>query len=153
MKPSQLVVTFRWEGEDWAFEVPDVVEVVGARTVTPVPGTEPRVLGIVTWRGRTLPVLAPQALKDPAGTPDLKRRLIVLREGPFAVPVDEPGRVIDAGTAEVVDLPKDGEGTPPDGLRLLRLEGRLVRVLDPRALVAIGSGLPSRGTSSARRKA
>ena len=154
MSAPSSVVTYRWEGEEWAFELSDVVEVVGARPVTPVPGMDPRVLGIVTWRGRTLPVVVPRALKDSPGAPDLKKRLLVLRRpGTFAVPVDEPGRVIDAGQAEVVDLPKGSDGASSDGLRLLRLEGRLVRVLDPRSLVGSGSALASSPTPSARREA
>jgi chemotaxis signal transduction protein len=137
---SQTLVTFLWEGENWAFDLADVVEVVGTRHVTPLPGAHPRLLGIVTWRGRTLPVFAPGALKDSPVPPDLKRRLLVLRRpGPFAVPVDEPGRVVDAAAAERVDLREDG---PADGLRLLRVDGRLVRLLDPRAIVATG-GAPT----------
>ena len=147
------VVTYRWEGEDWAFELADVVEVLGARVVTPVPGMDPCVLGIVTWRGRTLPVLAPRPLKETHAAPDLKRRLLVLRRpGAFAVPVDEPGRVIDAGMASVVDVP-EGSETQVDGLRLLRLDGRLVRVLDPHSLTRSGRALSSSPTGSARREA
>jgi chemotaxis signal transduction protein len=141
---SAPLVTFRWEGEDWAFEAFDVVEIVGARAVTPVPNTSSRVLGIVTWRGRTLPVLLPRALKDPPVSTDLKKRLLVLRRpGSFAVPVDEPGRVVDARSAENVEWAGAEGAARPAGLRLVRVEERLVRVLDPRALVEALQSAPA----------
>ncbi|MFN8179497.1 MAG: chemotaxis protein CheW [bacterium] len=137
---SAPIVSFRWDGEEWAFDAADVIEMIGARTVTRVPGTAPRILGIVTWRGRTLPVLLPRALKEPPVSTDLKKRLLVLRRpGAFAVPVDEPGRVIDASAAESIEWASIEAGARPSGLRLLRLEERLVRVLDPKVLVESAS--------------
>lgn len=113
MRENGAVVTFRWDGDVWAFPVDAVVEVAARRPVTPVPGMDPRMAGIVTWRGQSLPVVLPRRLKPGGEAPELKSRFLVVRAGaPFAVPVDEPGRV-----AFALD------------------EGEDVRVLDPGALV------------------
>jgi chemotaxis signal transduction protein len=131
------LVTFRWDGELWAFDLADVMEVAGARPVTPVPGTGRRMLGIVAWRGRTLPVLAPRRLKADPAPPDLRGRFLVLRvPSPFAVPVDEPGRVV-TGCA-VVAAAREAAAASGAVRAVVRVEGARVQVLDPRVLAADG---------------
>jgi chemotaxis signal transduction protein len=120
-------VTFRWDGEPWALDVGDVIEIVAARAVTRLPGSSQRLLGLVAWRGRTLPVVIPRALKEGRPGPDVKRRLLVLgRPAPFAVPLDEAGRVA------VADPP--GEGESENGP--VRVDGLQVTLIDPEDLLA-----------------
>lgn len=122
-----LVVTFRVDGEDWAVDVQDVAEIVPGRPITRLPGAPPFVLGLVSWRGRTLPVLVPQPLKGARPAPDVKRRLLVLRRPePCAVPIDESARI---GRAQV-----GPEGTA------VRFEGRELALLDAASILARGDG-------------
>jgi chemotaxis signal transduction protein len=134
------VVTFRWDGAPWAFDVGDVVEIARARAVTPIPGTGDRLLGIVAWRGRTLPVVLPRRLKETTVAPDQLHRLLVLRHpAPFAVPVDEPGRVV-GGAVEADDMsPPSLEDAADCVRRIVRVGGVPVPVLEPRVLVARGT--------------
>lgn len=96
MSRTAAVVTFRWGGADYAFEIADVVEVTPLADLTPLPGSSPRVAGVTTWRGRTIPVIDLAALLKPEEeAPDLRKRLLVLgRPGHFGVLIDEPGRVL-----------------------------------------------------------
>jgi chemotaxis signal transduction protein len=129
------LVTFKIGDRDFAFDVRDVVEMVTARPPTPVPGACSRLVGVTSWRGKTLPVLElPGALKREAAPSDGKKRLLVLRRPtPFALQVDESGRIADPRDLE--DLAVEGgeiEGDAREsGVRLVRWHGRLLRVLDP----------------------
>ncbi len=133
MSGADAVVTFRWDGDVWAFAVEDVVEMTERRAVTPVPGMGERMAGIVSWRGRSLPVVYPRRLKDGAKAPETRSRFLVVRAGaPFAVPVDEPGRVAFALPAE--EGPAD-EAEDPAVRAIRRADGARIRVLDPGVLV------------------
>ena len=144
MSGPERIVTFLWDGEEWAFDLEDVVEVATARSVTPVPGTGSGVMGIASWRGRTLPVLLPRGLKESTATPDLKSRLLVLRHpAPFAVPLDEPGRVATIGAGTFPPPEMTGEGEDRTLRAVVHVDGRPVRILDPRVLAA--NGTPARG--------
>jgi chemotaxis signal transduction protein len=129
------LVTFRIGDQDFAFDVRDVVEMIAARQPTPVPGASPRLIGVTSWRGKTVPVLTlPGALKREAAPSDGKKRLLVLRRPtPFALRVDEPGRIADPRDLE--DVAIEGGDVEDEvresGVRLVRWQGRLLRVLDP----------------------
>lgn len=145
MSGAGAVVTFRWDGELWAFAVEDVVEMATRRAVTPIPGMGERMAGIVSWRGRSLPVVYPRRLKDGAKAPETRSRILVVRAGaPFAVPVDEPGRVAFALPAD--DGRRDAAEDP--AVRAIRrADGARVRVLDPGVLVGrAASGAPGEGS-------
>ncbi|MEZ5065251.1 MAG: chemotaxis protein CheW [bacterium] len=128
------LVTFRVGDTDWAVDVDTVLEVTTASSVTPVPGTARRVLGVTSWRGRTLPVLRlAEDLKDCGSAPDQRCRLLVLRwPGPFALRVDSPGQIVRTWE------PLERESLPGETevLELVRVDGRLVRVLDVPRVVA-----------------
>lgn len=143
MSSPTAIVTFRWDGLTWAFPVRDVVEIASAREVTPVPGTGARIAGIVAWRGRSLPVILPRPLKAGARPPEVNSRFLVVRPGsPFAVPVDEAGRVAFPDRDDP-DEPGRDEGTGPGVVRAIRRSGTTeIRILDADILVnhARGSG-------------
>lgn len=127
------IVTFRLDGKEYGLDVQDVVEVTSARPVTPLPGTSDRVVGVTTWRGKTVPVLDPRRrLKRRAPAPELRSRLLVVgRPGPFALLIGEPGRVLPRGDLRPIervgiDAERDG-----DGVSIVATPGGLVRVLDP----------------------
>ena len=135
------VVTFWLGSEEYGFPVTEVVEMTPAASVTRVPGAPPRVAGITTWRGRTIPVLDLRAhLKLEDSPPDVKSRLLVLdRPGPFAVLVERPGRILTTGEIRPVESPARGS---EDAFTLMQTEDGLVRVLDPLGLFPPGDGAP-----------
>ena len=149
MTGPETLVTFAWDGETWGFPVGDVVEVAAARRVTPVPGLAPCMAGIVTWRGRSIAVILPRRLKADAAAPEVKSRFLVVRaDAPFAVPIDEPGRVVPRESLEWPPLPGEGEPPPCGAPRIVRAGAIAIRVLDPTALAECG-GVPADEEGSA----
>ena len=129
------LVTFRVGEHDYALELDDVIELIVQHPPTPVPGSVPRLLGVTSWRGRTLPVLGlAGALKREPAEPDGKGRFLVLsRPSPYALHVDDPGRL--ASPRDLVPVAIEGAEAEAEarelGLRLARWNGRLLRILDP----------------------
>lgn len=134
------LVTF-WLGDtEYGFDVSDVVEMVAATSVTPVPGTGASVVGVANWRGKTVPVLDLGALlKVEHRSPDVKKRLLVLKHpGPWSVLVERPGRIVAPGAWEPVDAARSETGRETVRPRLVRTAEGVVQVLDAARLLGGG---------------
>lgn len=92
------VLAFEVAGERYAFELAEVIEVLDARSLAPLPGAPPWLLGAVAARTGVVPVL------------DLRQRLGL-----------EGGGLTDV--AHVVVAEHDGDGF---GIAVERLHGRLL---------------------------
>jgi purine-binding chemotaxis protein CheW len=77
------IVSFYLNGDEYAFEVTDAVEVLRPRQVTEVPRTPPFISGILSVRGEMVPVI------------DLKRRLGMDPGG------DSAGRILIASVDDI----------------------------------------------------
>jgi chemotaxis signal transduction protein len=145
---SGSFVTFRLDGAEYAFALTDVVELTRVLPITPVPRTAARVLGVATWRGKTIVVLDVAAhLKRRVRTPDARGRLLVIgRPDPFAVLIGEPGRVLRAEDATPVELPDAAAASDAAGVSLVRTAGGLVRVVDPACLLGAPQTLLAEGS-------
>ena len=66
------LLTFKLSGEEYAFRVSDVQEILLPHHVTKVTRTNPCVLGVISMRGKVIPVI------------DLKRRLLGITNGPLS---------------------------------------------------------------------
>lgn len=131
-------ITFHSNGEEYGLDVHSVVEILSPREVTPLPGARPHVAGIVSWRGRTIPVLdLPWCLKAVPPTPEWRKGMFVLRgREPFALRVDTPGRIIGGpGYEEESSSGSPPGDTPPADAGGVRWEGGFVRILDPRNIL------------------
>jgi len=126
-------VTFRLDGQEYAFAAADVVEVLPARFVAPVPGTSRRVVGVTTWRGRAIPVLdLRRSLKREAPGPDVKGGLLVLRRpGPFGVLIGDPGRILWGVDIIAEESVGSDPGRETGVVRVLATSSGSVRLLDP----------------------
>lgn len=146
--PEGPWITFRVSDREYALAVHDVVEILSARPATPIPTAADRLAGVVSWRGSTLPVLdLPSALKRADRAPDVERRMLVVRHpSPFAIRVDEPGRILHPrDVTEVVVEGGDAEREAREhGIRLMRTAAGLVRVVDPAR--TLGGGPLTSGT-------
>ncbi len=90
------VLIFVLEGREYALPLEAIVEVVGYRKPTTVPGAGSDILGILPWRGRMVTIVDGRArLGLPAGRDEARARLIMLRdEGEWmALLVDGVSRV------------------------------------------------------------
>jgi len=143
-------ITFFCAGREYALVVHDVVEILSARPATPIPTSVPRLAGIVSWRGSTLPVLdLPSTLKHADPSPDEEKRMLVVRRpSPFAIRVDQAGRILS--TRDVTEIVVEGGDAEREarehGIRLMRTTAGLVRVVDPARV--LGSEPLTSGTES-----
>jgi chemotaxis signal transduction protein len=137
-------VTFYLGGEEHACDVFDVIEVTPAMQVTGLPGASPAIAGVVTWRGRTVPVVDLNLPLEPArsGVPPRRPLLLLRGPDPFALRIDRAGEILSAG--------KIASTEPPDDqsvdwvVAVLHTERGSVPVLDP-ARVAAAAGCASTG--------
>ncbi len=137
-------VTFYLGGEEHACDVFDVIEVTPAMQVTGLPGASPSIAGVITWRGRTVPVVDLDLAVEAAQGGGAPRRPLLLLRGPdpFALRIDRAGVILPAG--------KIASTEPPDAesldwvVAVLHTERGSVPVLDP-ARVAAAAGCASSG--------
>lgn len=95
-------LTFHLAGEDYAFEIFYVTEIVGIMKITDVPETPPYVKGVINLRGQVIPVMDVRLrfnLDERAY--DERTCIIVVRVDTTAI-----GLVVDK-VNEVVDIPEN----------------------------------------------
>jgi chemotaxis signal transduction protein len=138
---TRAFVTFWLGTEEYAFDVDHVVEITRLGHLTSVPGSTAELAGVITWRGRAIPVIdvAARLKRDPAPPDERKGRLLILkRPGPFAVAVDRAGEIIDAEFAK----PVDGlDELDRERIRLFQTPRGILRVLEPTTLIGAGARL------------
>ncbi len=138
------LLAFRAGGDDYAFEIGSIHEIVRPPPLTGVPRMPRAVLGVISLRGEALPVFDPLRLlglaEKKARTPSGARRVIVLRTEAGLAGLD-----VDA-VEQVVRLPRRDIEAPPRSLAgqagavalkgIGRWSGRLLAILDPEELLA-----------------
>lgn len=126
---SETCVRVQIGDEDYALPVRHVPEVADLGDITPVPGAPPAVLGIRNLRGEVVPVFDLASALGAAGTPDLRRIVLVEAAGRRCA------LAVDAVTA-VTELPEAQEIADSSLLEGAFLDdGRLVGVVDVPALL------------------
>jgi len=115
------VLVFELGGEHYGIDIHDVAEIVRYKEPAAVPHTVDFLDGIISVRGRMIPVInGRKRLGHEPVQPDKRTRIIVLQDGS-----EFQGIVVDA-TSQVVSLfKKDIEATPPvvTGFKAEFLEG------------------------------
>lgn len=133
------IVTFGLAGETYGIESRYVLEVLRLTDLSRLPGAEPPVLGITTWRGALLNILdlRPMLGLTTAALDDLGRLIVLGKEGPaFGVLVDQVYALVVVPASAVRD-PSDGVALRRDYLRGLTAEA--VIVLAGEKLIALHS--------------
>jgi purine-binding chemotaxis protein CheW len=135
MTGSSQVVALRCGAASFAIPIDKVREIVMVPDITPVPDSGPYVLGIISLRGRILPVidLALRLALGPGPRERTGRILVVEQDGQHLV-----GLLVD-DAAEVLRIPEGTFGPPPELAagsgagaiaRVARLDDRLLLLLD-----------------------
>ena len=134
--------TFELSGRTYAVDVLSVREVNPEVALTPVPHTAPAVRGLVNVRGQVFLILDLMQ----GGSDILPSTRIVLfkeRIGPtFGILVDKVGDIITVRPDQMLDITAsedDGveQGSELPALGVVKLEKRLVIVLDPTRIIAM----------------
>jgi purine-binding chemotaxis protein CheW len=112
--PTVELCTFTVAGSEYALPVGEVQEVLGPQAVTPVPLTEPSVVGIVNLRGQLVTVLdlghrlgiADRTDAEAGAGADQRMHLVLRTEhGTVSVLVDAVGDVVALDEEDVLDPP------------------------------------------------
>ncbi|MCA1948888.1 MAG: chemotaxis protein CheW [Armatimonadetes bacterium] len=102
-------VIFRLGEESYGIDIFRVHEIIRLREITPIPGSEPHIRGLVNLRGKTIPVVD---LRTKFGLPPAEdtesTRIIVVESDRGNV-----GIVVDAVTEVVTVEPDQVDATPP----------------------------------------
>lgn len=139
--PSEQFVLFRLGGEQYGLPIQAVDEVIRPpAALTRVPHAPAFVAGMMNLRGKVVPVIDQRQRFGVAGTAeDRGRRIVVVTTGGI-----QAGFVVDA-VSEVLAIPVDELTTAPalasdevrifDRVATLRRDGRMILLIDPRALL------------------
>ncbi|MBI5451325.1 MAG: chemotaxis protein CheW [Gammaproteobacteria bacterium] len=101
-------VTFGMDGETYGIDVMQVQEVLRITDITPVPGAQPYVLGIINLRGNVVTVIDTRVRFDLVHkTPDEQSRIIIIESHGQVV-----GLLVDA-VSEVAYLRESEIGSAP----------------------------------------
>jgi purine-binding chemotaxis protein CheW len=141
--PRQLL-TFFIAGEEYAFDILEVREIVACGHLTPVPSMPPAVRGVMNLRGNVVPVVDLAALFGLAATPLRPRTCVVIvaahlggERTRLGVLGDAVGEVFDPAADEIERPPEFGTRARPETLRgIARRDGRFVLILALDALLA-----------------
>ena len=125
----QQIVVLRLGEEEYAFGVADVIEIIGATAPRAVASPDRWVRGVISLRGRIVPVLdLATRLGLPAQAPADHKIVIIETDGGIAgVIVDDVAGVLTIGPDQIERLPVAADG----GLAaVVNLGDRIIALLD-----------------------
>ena len=128
------LVTFNLGKEEYGVEIASVQEIIRASDITPVPGAQAHVRGVINLRGKIIPVVDLRkrfGLSD-EGTGD-DQRIIVVELGVkrIGMLVDSVSQVIRLPSGVVEEMPEEATSVDENFIRGVgKLENRLVIILD-----------------------
>jgi purine-binding chemotaxis protein CheW len=132
---SVQLLAFRLAREEYAFRIDEIEEIVRPQGITPIPNTEPYLLGIASLRGKIIPVIDLKkmlSLSVSGEDDNLKRKILILKgpKGPIGALVDRVAGVISLSVSRIVETPlhlPDAEMRFIEGVALV--DGRFVSVI------------------------
>lgn len=156
---GERLLMFLFDDVRYALPIGWVVEVAEKDRVTSVPSLALPIGGVMNWHGEALPLVATELLlgrdRNEAGATPFgaattvgyaQEQILVVAEGPasptrLGMPVD---RVVGLVAGPGYDARKAGEGLV---IERRPVDGKIVHVLDPRALIARGAEVVESATN------
>jgi purine-binding chemotaxis protein CheW len=123
------IVVFRLGEEEYAFGVDDVHEIIGPAAPRPVSSPDPWVRGIISLRGRIVPVLDLATRLGVAAETPADHKIVILEAaaGVAGVVVDDVIGVLTVADDQIEELPVAADG----GLAaVVNLGDRVIALLD-----------------------
>ena len=123
------IVVFRLGEEEYAFGVADVHEIIGPAAPRPVSSPDPWVRGIISLRGRIVPVLDLATRLGIAAETPAQHKIVILEAagGVAGVVVDDVIGVLTVADEHIEELPVAADG----GLAaVVNLGDRVIALLD-----------------------
>jgi purine-binding chemotaxis protein CheW len=136
------MLSFRFGGEEYAVPVADVLEILAEKMfqLTTVPNTPDYILGVMSLRGRIIPIIdLCRRFGFPAGVQDEKSRIVVVSSAD-----EEVGLLVDRVTGVFRIFPDEIKPAPENSERvteflrgIVRKEDRLYILLDLEKTVGV----------------
>ena len=128
---SRQLVVFSLSGEEYAFPIADVSEIIRHAAPRAVASDTPGVRGVIGLRGKIIPIVdLTDRLGLPSAQADAGKVVILDREGgQIGVMVDDVDQVVTVTEDDLEKVPTAGDAVEV----IAKLGDRLVMVLDPAA--------------------
>lgn len=131
---EQQTVVFRLGDESYGIDIFRVSEIIRVREITPIPGTEAHIRGLVNLRGRTIPIvdLRTRLQLPPAEETESARIIVVDTEGGHVgVVVDAVAEVRTLKASQLEETPAILSSQASDFVKsLAKQEDRIITLLD-----------------------
>jgi purine-binding chemotaxis protein CheW len=128
------LVTFQLGREEYGIEIANVQEIIRAADITPVPGAQAHVRGVINLRGRIIPVVDLRIrFSLPLAEVNDAQRIIVVEVGHkrIGMLVDSVSQVLRIPEGIVEEMPEEVVSLEADFIRGVgKLDNRLIIILD-----------------------
>ena len=128
------VVTFQLAGEEYGVDIGSVQEIIRATDITPVPGAQEHVRGVINLRGKIIPVIdLRKRFRLPAVDACELQRIVVVELGEkrLGMLVDSVSQVIRIPGEVVEDIPEEATSIDDNYIKGIgKLDSRLIIMLD-----------------------
>jgi purine-binding chemotaxis protein CheW len=146
------LVTFTIEGEEYAVDVLKVREVCMMTRITHVPESESSVEGVINLRGTVIPVInLRRKFGLSRGEPQAQSRVMIVDVGSTVGLVVDSVRQVLTISEDAVEPPPPFAGSGHSGsvIGIVKLEDRLLLLLDLDALLGVKTAQPAPETGEA----
>ncbi len=128
------LVTFHLGREEFGVDIGSVQEIIRATDITPVPGAQSHVRGVINLRGKIIPVvdLRRRFALETVDASDAQRIIVVeLGEKRIGMLVDSVSQVIKVPSGVVEEIPEEATSVDENYIKGVgKLDSRLVIILD-----------------------
>ncbi len=128
------LVTFHLGKEEFGVDIGSVQEIIRATDITPVPGAQSHVRGVLNLRGKIIPVvdLRRRFALEAIDASDAQRIIVVeLGEKRIGMLVDSVSQVIKVPSGVVEEIPEEATSVDENYIKGVgKLDSRLVIILD-----------------------
>ena len=136
------LVTFHLDREEYGVEIGSVQEIIRAADITPVPGAQAHVTGVINLRGKIIPVIdLRKRFRLPESEASEQQRIVVVELGEkrLGMLVDSVSQVIRVPADVVEAIPEEATSSDDNYIKGVgKLDGRLIIMLDlNRSLLAV----------------
>jgi purine-binding chemotaxis protein CheW len=132
------LLTFRANGQAFAIDIMAVKEIRGWSEPTPIPFSEPHMLGMVNLRGAVLPVTDLSLRLGQARTPDDPRNVVIIVEERGAIHgllVEAVSDIVRAAPGTLQDVPSSMDSPSQYAEHLFISENEMIQILDAEKII------------------
>jgi purine-binding chemotaxis protein CheW len=143
-KHGQELIAFMSGGQEFAFDIQDIVEIRGWSKTTPIPEAPYHVMGMINLRGAILPVINLASLLSLTSSEISERNVVIVAQvgaRRVGVLVDAVCETLKSSADQIQPVPKVGNATMTSLVKgYLALENRMISLIDLDHVINGGDG-------------